>query len=158
VPGGSCRVAAGLCGSIDAHYSFGVALLVVGGLAFVGGMVGLFVLQQHNAKAWRQAGPSIVAGLFLGIFAVAALIILAIVRSVRESATTSAASAANAESVSRPVREQPADVGASARQLEVQWRVGSDGWEWLASDGRWYPQQLAPARLLPPAPPPPAAY
>jgi hypothetical protein len=58
---------------------------------------------------------------------------------------------------STQLREQSGNQTTADRQLNVQWRVGGEGrWEWLASDGQWYPQQLVPAGLLPPAPPPPA--
>jgi hypothetical protein len=156
---GQAALQPGICGSIDDHYTFGVAMLVIGALAFVGGMIGLFSAQQRNPRAWRQAGGPIFAGLVLGIFAVVVVIIVAIVRSVQESATgpsTVPAQAANT-AASPQFSEQSNRVTATSRQVDVQWRVSADGgWEWLASDGQWYSQQLAPAGLLPPAPPPPA--
>jgi hypothetical protein len=148
----------GICGSIDAHYTFGVAMLVIGALAFVGGMIGIFVAQQRNSRAWRKAGGPIFAGLILGIFAVVTMIIVAIVRSVREGGTGPSTVQAQpvVAATSPQVPEQSSDPTTSARGMTVQWRVHAEGgWEWLASDGRWYPQQLAPAGLLPPAPPPP---
>jgi hypothetical protein len=157
---GQAALQPGICGSIDAHYTFGVAMLIVGALAFIGGMIGLFSAQQHNPRAWRQAGGPIIAGLLLGIFAVAATVIVAIARGVREGAngpSTVQAQPANT-TVSPQVREQLSGM-TSTRQMNAQWRVSTEGgWEWLASDGQWYPQQLAPAGLLPPAPPPPPPY
>jgi hypothetical protein len=153
----------GICGSIDDHYTFGVAMLVVGALAFVGGMIGLFSAQQRNPRAWRQAGGPILGGLFLGIFAVvtvAIVAIVAIVRSVRESATGPGIVLAQPVNTAAPpkFREQSSGITTPGGQVNVQWRVSAHGgWEWLASDGQWYPQQLAPAGLLPPAPPPPDA-
>lgn len=155
---GQAAVQPGICGSIDAHYTFGVAMLIVGALAFIGGMIGIFSAQQRNPRAWRQAGRPVFAGLILGIFAVAAMVIVAVARGIREGASgpsTVRAQPINAN-VSSQVREQPSEI-TSAKQMNLQWRVRSEGgWEWLASDGQWYPQQLAPAGLLPPAPPPPA--
>jgi hypothetical protein len=133
-------------------------MLIVGALAFIGGVIGLFIVQQHNPRAWRQAGGPILAGLFLGIFAVAAMVIVAIARSVREGATGPSTVRAQPVSTAASPRvwDQSNGITTSARQMNVQWRVGAEGeWEWLASDGQWYPQQLAPAGLLPPAPPPP---
>jgi hypothetical protein len=156
---GQAAVQPGICGSIDAHYTFGVAMLVIGALAFIGGMIGLFAAQQRNPRAWRQAGGPIIAGLFLGIFAVAVMVIVAIARAVQEGGTgPSAVQAQQANpAASSQVSEQAGGTTTSARQMNVQWRVRVEGgWEWLASDGKWYPQELAPAGLLPPAPPPPA--
>jgi hypothetical protein len=156
---GQVELQPGICGSIDAHYTFGVALFVIGALAFVGGMIGLFAAQQRNPKAWRQAGGPIFAGLVLGIFAVAAMVIVAIARGVREGATgpTTAQAQPVNTAASSQVREQSSGTAAPTGQMNAQWRVSAEGvWEWLASDGQWYPQQLAPAGFLPPAPPPPA--
>jgi|SRR5450755_1994796 hypothetical protein len=155
---GQAAVQPGICGSVDAHYTFGVAMLIVGALAFIGGLIGLFIAQQHNPRAWRQAGLPIIAGCFLGIFAVAAMVVVAIARSVREGAagpSTVRAQLVNT-AASPQVWDQSNGITTPARQMNVQWRVCAEGgWEWLASDGRWFPQQLAPAGLLPPAPPPP---
>jgi hypothetical protein len=155
---GQVAVQPGICGSIDAHYTFGVAMLVIGALAFIGGMIGLFASQQRNPKAWRQAGGPIFAGLILGIFAVIAMVILAIARAVREGATGPGAVQAQPVNAadSPQVGEQSSGIATSAGQMTVQWRVGAEGgWEWLASNGQWYPQQFVPAGHLPPAPPPP---
>jgi hypothetical protein len=77
----------GICGSIDAHYAWGVAFLVIGAIAFVGGIIGMFVAQQHNPKAWRQAGGPILAGCIFGLFAVVTVVIMAIVRGVHQGET-----------------------------------------------------------------------
>jgi hypothetical protein len=148
----------GFCGGVDAHYTFGVAMLVIGVLAFVGGMIGLFVAQQRNPKTWRQAGGPILAGLIFGLFAVVAVIIVAIVRGVQEGGTNPSTMQAQPVATASPqLPAQSSDPPMSARQMNVQWRPRAEGgWEWLASDGHWYPQQVAPAGLLPPAPPPPA--
>jgi hypothetical protein len=156
---GQAALQPGICGSIDDHYTFGVALLIIGALAFVSGIIGLFAAQQRNPKAWRQAGGPILAGVFLGIFAVVTVVIIAIARGVREGATGPSGAQAQPVSATAPpsVSEQPSQVTTATPQMNVQWRVHpEDGWEWLASDGRWYPLRLAPAGLLPPAPPPPA--
>jgi hypothetical protein len=156
---GQVELQPGICGSIDAHYTFGVALLVIGALAFIGGLIGLFAAQQRNPRAWRQAGGPIFAGLVLGIFAVVAMVIVAIARGVREGATGPATTQAQPvnNAASSQVREQLSGTAAPTGQMNVQWRVSAEGiWEWLASDGQWYPQQLAPAGFLPPAPLPPA--
>jgi hypothetical protein len=147
----------GICGSIDAHYTFGAAMLVIGALAFVGGMIGIFAAQQRNPRAWRQAGRSILAGLIFGFFAVVTVVIVAIVRGVREGGTgPSNVQTQPVAAASPQLSPQSSDPPTSARQMNVQWRArAEEGWEWLASDGQWYPQQLAPAGLLPPAPPPP---
>ncbi len=155
---GQAALQPGICGSIDDHYTFGVAMLIVGALAFIGGMIGLFSAQQRNPRAWRQAGGPILAGLFLGIFAVVAVVIVAIARGVRESATgPSTALAQPANTAASPqLREQSGGITTPNGEMNAQWRVSADrGWEWLASDGQWYPQQLVPAGLFPPAPPPP---
>ena len=73
----------GICGSVDAHWAYGVALIVVGIFAFVSGIVGLFVLQQRNPQAWRRAGGPIIAGLIFGIFAVIINVARAIGRAVK---------------------------------------------------------------------------
>lgn len=156
---GQEAVQPGICGSIDAHYTFGVAMLVIGALAFIGGMIGLFAAQQRNPKAWRQATGPIVAGLIFGIFAVAVTVIVAIARGVQEGVTnpTTVRAQQADPTASSQVSERASEITTTARQMDVQWRVRAEGgWEWLASDGRWYPQHLAPAGLLPPAPPPPA--
>jgi hypothetical protein len=154
---GQAGVQPGICGSIDAYYTFGAAMLVIGALAFVGGMIGIFAAQQRNPRAWRQAGRPILAGLIFGIFAVATVVIVAIVRGVREGGTgPSNVQTQPVAAASPQLSPQPSDPPTSARQMNVQWRArAEEGWEWLASDGQWYPQQLAPAGLLPPAPPPP---
>lgn len=158
---GQTALQPGICGSIDDHYTFGVAMLVVGAVAFLGGMIGLFAAQQRNPRAWRQAGGAVLGGLFLGIFAVAVMVIVAVTRGVQEGAadtSTGQTQPANTAASTQARREQPSTVSTSAGPMNVQWRVGAaGGWEWLAADGQWYPQQLAPAGLLPPAPPPPAA-
>ena len=146
------------CSSVDAHYTFGVVLMVVGVLAFVGGMIGLFIVQQHNPRAWRQAIWPIIAGLLLGVFAVIATVIMAIARAIRDRAADATAIQVQPVTASDqpqvPAQSSPPTM--SAPQMNVQWRVSAEGrWEWLAADGRWYPQELAPAGLLPPAPPPP---
>jgi hypothetical protein len=100
---GQAALQPGICGSIDDHYTFGVAMLVIGALAFAGGMIGLLIVQRRNPRAWRQAGAPILAGLVLGIFAVAAMIIVAIVRSAREgTAGTSAVGAQSGNSTTSP--------------------------------------------------------
>ena len=155
---GQAALEPGICGSVDAHYTFGVAMLVVGVLAFAGGMIGIFVTQQHNPSAWRKAGGPIFAGLVLGIFAVVTMVIVAIVRSVRDGGASPGIVQAQPVITATPpqVPEQSSDPTTSTRQMDVQWRVHAEnGWEWLASDGQWYSQHLAPAGLQPPAPPPP---
>jgi len=128
----------GICGSVDAHWAFGAALIVVGIIAFLSGLIGLFVLQQRNPSAWRQAVGPIVAGVFLGIFAV-------VVNVVRAIARAGKAGGATAPSV-QPVQPTP---------LGIHWRVTTNGWEWLSADGNWYAQASAPPGAVPPAPPPP---
>lgn len=155
---GQAALQPGICGSIDDHYTFGVAMLVIGAFAFVGGLIGLFLAQQRNPKAWRRAGGPILAGLVFGIFAVVAMIIVAIARGIKEGAAATQTSQAQSGNgtASPQTWNESSEMTTSARQMNVQWRVSSEGgWEWLASDGHWYPQHLAPAGFLPPAPPPP---
>jgi hypothetical protein len=145
----------GICGSVDAHWAFGVALIVVGIVAFLSGIVGLFVLQQRNPQAWRRAGGPIIAGLVLGIIAVIVTVVMAIARAVKAGdaspGPTQPATAGEGASPSIPFVPS---VGESA---QIHWRVGGDtGWEWLASDGKWYSQVSAPPGAVPPAPPPPS--
>jgi hypothetical protein len=148
----------GICGSVDLHWAFGITLIVVGVVAFLSGIVGLFVLQQRNPQAWRRAGGPIIAGLVLGIFAVLVNVARAIARAVK-------AGDAGAGPIQQPAL---AGVGASPsipsvshleqpEPVQIHWRAGGDtGWEWLATDGKWYPQESAPPGAVPPGPPPPS--
>lgn len=129
----------GICGSVDAHWAYGAALIVVGIIAFLGGLIGLFVLQQSNPVAWRQAVGPIVAGLIFGIIAVVVNVVRAIARAGKVGASPS------------PQSVQP-------EPLELHWRVDDeDGWQWLSSDGNWYDRESAPPGSVPPAPPPPSS-
>lgn len=98
---GGAALQPGICGSVDAHWAFGVALLVTGVIAFFAGMVGLFVVQQRNPSAWRQSGKPILAGLVFGLLAVTVAVIMAIARAVREGRDSVPYS-----SVERPTRVQ----------------------------------------------------
>jgi hypothetical protein len=130
----------GICGSVDAHWAYGVALIVVGIGAFLSGLIGLFVLQQNNPRAWRQAVGPIVSGLICGIFAVVVNVVRAIGRAGKAGAGAS-----------------PSPQSVQPEPLELHWRVDDkDGWQWLSSDGNWYDQQSAPSGAVPPAPPPPS--
>jgi hypothetical protein len=147
----------GICGSVDLHWAYGLTLIVVGVVAFLSGIVGLFALQQRNPQAWRRAGGPIIAGLLLGIFAVLANVIRAIARAVKagdagpgpiQPALAGAAASPSIPLVSHPEQPEP---------VQIHWRAGGDtGWEWLAIDGKWYPQESAPPGAVPPGPPPPS--
>jgi hypothetical protein len=144
----------GACGSVALRYDFGLALFVVGGIAFLGGLIGLFVLQPRNPRAWREGGPRILGGLIFGLFWVIGEVIAAIVRAVRQGGGQAASQAiplAQAPELRQPAaRPRPEAVNGP------QWRYRDGaGWEWLAADGNWYAQALAPMGAVPPAPPPP---
>jgi hypothetical protein len=156
---GQSGVQPGICGSIDAHYAFGIAMLVIGSVAFIGGLIALFVVQQSNPRTWRQAAGPIIAGLCFGILAVIAMVVIAIARGVRQGpiGPSNVSTPQTIATASSQLPGQGNGMTTSAAQVNAQWRVSAgDGWEWLASDGKWYPQQLAPAGFLPPAPPPPS--
>jgi hypothetical protein len=84
-------------------------MLIVGALAFIGSMIGLFIARRRNPRAWRQAVGPIIAGLVLMIFAVAAIVIVAIARRVR-----------SAPLVSSTARSQQVNAAASSQVWERQ--------------------------------------
>ncbi len=154
---GAAILQPGICGSADLHWTLGVSCIVIGIAAFLGGIIGLFVAQQRNPRAWKHAGGPIFMGLILGVLAVLGAVVMAIARAVKEGQTPVATG--QSESATGQLPPSSAPVPQSYPQVaQLHWRVSPEGgWIWLAADGNWYPQAVAPPAAAPPAPPPPTS-